>query len=329
MTPCTNRKAAAFRRGGFLLFAVFILGVFGAPLRADETTNVEITDAQREEILREFVLANVEFTLLHEIGHALIHQFPIPVFGQEEDAADQIAITNMIIRHNADVDLAAINKLLMVSSQWLSEWEVEEEAPEPNAHAFWDSHSLAIQRFYNVNCLLFGSNPNELSFLFDTEMLPAERGFDCEQAYAQAFEANFWLLDTFGRGEDSLVPFNGIVVAYAQTRNPRHEKVRDWLVTSRMVQEVAARATELFPWRQPIRLLFSNCPGSAEAYYNRNVAEIVVCYELLELFLDQSEAALGRTTEVVCRNVGLRRLYGNQFGCMWPSTPRQTGLTQN
>ena len=104
-----NRKAAAFRRGGFLLFAVFILGVFSAPLLADEPARVGITDAQREEILQEFVLANVEFTLLHEIGHALIHQFPIPVFGQEEDAADQIATTSMIIRHNADVDLAAIN----------------------------------------------------------------------------------------------------------------------------------------------------------------------------------------------------------------------------
>jgi putative metallopeptidase DUF4344 len=321
MTPYINRKAAAFRRGGFLLFAALILGAFAGSVRAEGSLANEITDVQREEILREFVLANVEFTLLHEIGHALIHQFPIPVFGQEEDAADQIATTFMIVRHNADVDLAAINKLLMVSSEWLSEWENEEQGPEANAHAFWDSHSLAIQRFYNVNCLLFGSNPDELSFLFDTKMLPAERGFDCEQAYAQAFEANFWLLDTFGRGEDSLVPFNGIVVEYAQTRDPRHEKVRTWMVGSGMVQELTGRATELFPWRKPVRLLFENCPGSAEAYYNRNVAEIVVCYELLDLFLEQSEASLDRSADVVCTNVGLRRLYGHRFGCVSTAKP--------
>jgi hypothetical protein len=321
MTPYINRKAAAFRRGGFLLFAALILGAFAGSVRTEGSLAKEITDVQREEILREFVLANVEFTLLHEIGHALIHQFPIPVFGQEEDAADQIATTFMIVRHNTDVDLAAINKLLMVSSEWLSEWENEEEGPEPNAHAFWDNHSLAIQRFYNVNCLLFGSNPDELSFLFDTKMLPAERGFGCEQAYVQAFEANFWLLDTFGRGKDSLVPFNGIVVEYAQTRNPRHEKVRTWMVASGMVQELTARATELFPWQQPIRLLFENCPGNAEAYYNRNVAEIVVCYELLDLFLEQSEASLGRSADVVCTNVGLRRLYGDRFGCASTAKP--------
>ncbi len=329
MTPYVNRKAAAFRRGGFLLFAALMLGLLIAPLYASEPVDGAISDEEREEILREFVLANVEFTLLHEIGHALIHQFPIPVFGQEEDAADQIATTMMIVRHNADVDLAAINKLLMVSSEWLSEWEDEEKASDTSAHAFWDSHSLAIQRFYNVNCLLFGSNPDELSFLFDTKMLPAERGFDCAQAYAQAFDANLWLLDTFGRNKDSLVPFNGIVVEYAQTRDPRHELVRGWLISSGMVQEVAARATELFPWQQPIRLFFNNCPGSAEAYYNRNVAEIVVCYELLELFLDQSEASLGRSVEVVCTNVGLRRLYGDRFGCAWRSTPGQNGSTHN
>ena len=82
-----------------------------------------------------------------------------------------------------------------------------------------------------------------------------------------------------------------------------------------MVQEIASRATELFAWPQPVRLFFDNCPGSAEAYYNRNVYEIVVCYELLDVFLEKSEIFLSRSAVAVCANAGLRRLYGERFGC--------------
>ena len=313
--PVLKQKAAAFRRGGFLLFAALFSLTLTSPVYADEPSPVEPSGEERQEVLRDFVLANVEFTLLHEIGHALIHQFPIPLFGQEEDAADQMATTFMILRHNTDIDPTAMNKLLMVSVEWLSEWEDEARTPGGNTHAFWDSHSLAIQRFYNVNCLLFGANPDELSFLLDTEMLPAERGFDCEQAYSQAFEANLWLLKSFARSETSLVPYNGIVVEYEATRNPRHEMVRRWLIESGMVQGVASRATEFFAWPQPVRLFFDNCPGSAEAYYNRNVSEVVVCYELLDVFLEKSEIFLNRSAVVVCANAGLRRLYGESFGC--------------
>ncbi len=311
----TNRKAAAFRRGGFLLFIVGLLWGYPSEGQSDEKPVSYMTDAHRELVVREFVLANVEFTLLHEIGHALIHQFPVPVLGREEDAADQMATTWMIIRHDIDVDTEAINRLLMVSTEWMNEWDEEASNPR-NEHAYWDSHSLAIQRFYNVNCLLYGANPDELSFLFDTEVLPAERGFDCEQAFQQAVHANFWLLDAFGRDKDTLVPFNGLTVEYEETRNPRHEKLRTWVVESGLVQDINSRATELFPWPNPIRLFFDNCPGSSDAYYNRNVSEIVICYELLDVFMERTERSLNQTVELVCRNPGLRRLYKDQLGCL-------------
>jgi Putative metallopeptidase len=306
-------KAAAFRRGGFLLFVAMLISVASSSVHANEGA-VQLEAAQREEMLQLFVLANVEFTILHEFGHALIHQFSLPVFGLEEDAADQIATTMMILKYGVDVDPIAIDRLLAVSAEWLSEWEAEREEVG-SAHAFWDSHSLAIQRFYNVNCLLFGANPDELSFLLDSEGLPAERGFDCEQTYAQALHAVRWMVETYGRGPETMIPFEGIVVNYDETRDPRHEKVRQWIVQSKLAQEWSARATEFFPWPQTIPLTFDNCPGSADAYYNRNVGEIVICYELLDVFLERSENSLSRNIETVCKNPGLRRLFGEELGC--------------
>ncbi len=311
-------QAAAFRRGGFFL-CVLVFVLMAAPMgtpghAAADDLEVQLDAVDREEMLQLFVLANVEFTILHEFGHALIHQFSLPVFGMEEDAADQMATTAMILRYGADVDTEAIDRLLAVSAEWLSEWEVEERE-EGDSHAFWDSHSLAIQRFYNVNCLLFGANPDELSFLFDTDALPAERGFDCDQTYAQALYAYRWMMENHGRRADTMIPFNGIVVSYDETRTERHELVRQWIVQSGLAQELAARATEFFPWPQSVPLTFDNCPGSPDAYYNRNVGEIVICYELLDLFLERSEQSLARNVGLVCRNPGLRRLFGDKLGC--------------
>ena len=38
-----------------------------------------------------FVLANMKFTLCHEISHALIDELEVPVLGREEDVADALA----------------------------------------------------------------------------------------------------------------------------------------------------------------------------------------------------------------------------------------------
>lgn len=308
-----KQKAAAFRRGGFLLF---VLALFLVPASPASALDEEV----RDDMVRLFVLANTEFTILHEFGHAMIHQFSIPVFGQEEDAADQIATTAMILKYDADVDPQAIDRLLAVSSEWLSEWH-QQTAERGNSHAFWDSHSLAIQRFYNINCLLYGANPDDLEFLLDSEALPAERGFDCDQAYAQALHAYRWLFEAHGRTPDASIPYVGIIVDFEEPRTPRHAMLKDWIVDSQLARDLAARATEFFPWPEPVTLFFDNCPGSPDAYYNRNVGEIVVCYELIELFLDKSEKSLSRNVGLVFASIGLRRLFGDRLACDAPEVP--------
>jgi hypothetical protein len=44
--------------------------------------------------------------------------------------------------------------LIVISDEWLLEWDESE-----NQSAYWDSHSLEIQRFYNIVCLIYGSDP--------------------------------------------------------------------------------------------------------------------------------------------------------------------------
>ena len=64
------------------------------PARAEAPPAIGATDVDALEF---YVLANAQFTLLHELGHALIHTLKLPVLGREEDAADTLAIAGLLI----------------------------------------------------------------------------------------------------------------------------------------------------------------------------------------------------------------------------------------
>src|SRR3954465_10065187 len=53
---------------------------------------VAALDPQQRDQLIEFIIGNTLFTLTHELGHAVISEFQLPVIGrEEEDAADAFA----------------------------------------------------------------------------------------------------------------------------------------------------------------------------------------------------------------------------------------------
>ena len=98
-----------------------------------------------------YVLANTQFALFHELGHALIHTLNLPVLGREEDAADTLAIAGLLIGEIERFQQDLLERLIVISDEWLLEWNESE-----NQSAFWDSHSLEIQRFYTI--VLFRTN---------------------------------------------------------------------------------------------------------------------------------------------------------------------------
>ena len=56
--------------------------------------------AQQRENLVEFVTGNMLFVLLHELAHAAIDDFELPVLGRDEDAADDYAVMRTLIVGN-------------------------------------------------------------------------------------------------------------------------------------------------------------------------------------------------------------------------------------
>lgn len=118
----------------------------------------------------------VVFIFYHELGHALVDVFGIPITGKEEDAVDQVA-TLLLAREGQRGELAAIDAAV-VWGQWGKE--------NRGSLNFSDEHSLDQQRFYNMMCWAYGREPeNWQKKLIDSGLLPKARAGRCEAEYRQ------------------------------------------------------------------------------------------------------------------------------------------------
>ena len=109
--------------------------------------------------------------VLHEAGHALVDVLELPVTGREEDAVDQLSAWLLI---EAD-DVASV---LGAAATYYTDGEAGDDE-------FADEHSLDKQRYFNLVCWAYGSNPAESEELIETWELPAARAEQCEAEYAQ------------------------------------------------------------------------------------------------------------------------------------------------
>jgi hypothetical protein len=121
--------------------------------------------------------------LLHETSHALFHILHVPIFGREEDAADQLAA--LLLLHLAP----AHARDLVYGSGYFFATLGRREALDKGAFA--DVHSTSWQRFYSLACLAYGFDPHRYADLVAKGYLPKERATMCGEEYKQiayAFE---------------------------------------------------------------------------------------------------------------------------------------------
>lgn len=229
-----------------------------------------------------FVTANAEFTLLHEMGHLLISELQLPVLGREEDAADQLGFMGLFLLHGRHRDANFYAKLLDVADYWRLEWQ-RQRPDAPEIHE-WDSHALDAQRFFNLACLAYGSDPRQLEWVIQMTGLPDERAFYCPEEYQQAEYAVSWIRQHFARSPDQPI-LHHLRVDYQPP--PQHlpgasellEKVR----ASGELEAIAARTSSTFALPRDLKLIVAAC-GEADAWYNRISGELTLCYERILYF---------------------------------------------
>jgi hypothetical protein len=113
------------------------------------------------------------WVFFHEMGHALVDMLDLPVTGREEDAVDQFSTVLFVSSGNG---AAAVDAALYFYIR----------DAEPTATALADEHSLNLQRFYNVLCLVYGSDPATYAGIVDSFPDMADRADRCPGEYEQA-----------------------------------------------------------------------------------------------------------------------------------------------
>ncbi|MBD3886950.1 hypothetical protein IFO70_35580 [Phormidium tenue FACHB-886] len=136
----------------------------------------------------DFAISAAEFVFLHELGHALIQDWNLPVLGREEDAADQFATVLLGLggRDSSRPVWAAALHLLLISRQ---------QSSQPSA---WDVHSSPLQRFYAIACLIYGIDPAEYSDLPEA-ILPASTRNSCIEQAQQTSQSWVQLIKPYVR----------------------------------------------------------------------------------------------------------------------------------
>jgi len=128
-----------------------------------------------ERIAERYVLANVRFIISHETGHALIDLLDLPVTGRQEDAVDQFATSLMqYIGRDDESPQRVAENLRMTGLSFLSNAQ-----DEFSLEAYADSHSLDLQRYFNLQCLLYGSDPERFADIVERGDLPESRARTC------------------------------------------------------------------------------------------------------------------------------------------------------
>jgi hypothetical protein len=128
------------------------------------------------EMLKRAVQGAIVSTLFHELGHALIDVWKLPVTGKEEDAVDQLSTLALMNRSETGEEMALHGA---VSFALYADLEREYEK------IYWDEHSLDEQRFYDTICLIYGQHPDKYAYLVTDGTLPEERAVMCPEEFAR------------------------------------------------------------------------------------------------------------------------------------------------
>jgi len=127
-------------------------------------------------------------TVLHEFSHALFDMFYTPMFGREEDAADQLA-AYLYLQLGEDearrLIRGTVYNYLVIETNDEDSAQTAEEFIEDSA----ETHSLPSQRAYNLLCMAYGANPKLFSDLVSNGRLPEERVEFCVEEYEQVQQA--------------------------------------------------------------------------------------------------------------------------------------------
>jgi hypothetical protein len=115
----------------------------------------------------------------HEVGHAMFDLLKVPIFGNEEDAADQFS-TYLMLRLGSDQA-----RRLISGAAYYYRRNLQDQNVTVKLKAFSGAHSRPQQRFFNLLCIAYGANTAMFADLVAKDYLPKQRAAGCRREYSK------------------------------------------------------------------------------------------------------------------------------------------------
>lgn len=119
----------------------------------------------------------ITFIFLHELGHALIDQYDLPITANEEDAADRCS-SYICIEELGDQGVQAV----IAGAEFFA---IQSKLTKKDRKTMADEHLLNEQRFFNALCMIYGSDPNKYRGIVQNGLLPKARAVRCPNEYSR------------------------------------------------------------------------------------------------------------------------------------------------
>ena len=220
--------------------------------------------------LQEFEKGVLTHVLYHELGHALIREFGLPVLANEEAMADSFA--SVWITQKLRDDAPSI-----ITSRARS-WILEDSEFGPETYDFKSEHLLDIRRAYQAACILYGADPADWSHHVDWLEFTEDDLADCADTSPDQIDGWTSILEplTYQYGNK-----DGAV----ETEYSSGEMATT--VKRSGVLEMVADDARRFRWPNGIKFRYEQCNGGA--YWSRSERTISLCESYVLRFIDQRE----------------------------------------
>lgn len=161
-----------------LIAAHFILFRLGMP---------DLTDEE----LTTMVFSAVDWTVVHELGHAVMDIYDLPSVGNQEDAADAAA-NILLISEGSDGVQSIIDSAYMFKLE-----NVGRSNDELINSAGYDTHGLNVQRWTDMFCFIYGSDAAKYGNLVWDGHLHPDKAVYCEKIFQENFDGWSKLLEPY------------------------------------------------------------------------------------------------------------------------------------
>ena len=116
------------------------------------------------------------------MGHAFIDLYELSIPTGEEDAADGLS-AYIILEYYEDQGFAN-NVIRDAAFAYLLQSSLDLPI-----EAYADTHSLSIQRYFDLACFAYGKDPSANRDLIQAGLLTSERARGCDAEYAQLLKS--------------------------------------------------------------------------------------------------------------------------------------------